>query len=157
YSSDSDEIIALARRLSPDVLLISAQMEDDTEMGLTVLRQLRTEQPTMKAVVLLNSRRPELVVRAFRSGACGVLCRSTLDMLCKCVAAVHQGQIWANGEELGYVLAALADSPQPQIQGNHILSLLSKREREVVAYLVEGRTNREIAKTLGISQHTVKN
>src|SRR5262249_11182537 len=57
----------------------------------------------------------------------------------------------------GYVLAALADSPQPQIQGNHILSLLSKREREVVAYLVEGRTNREIAKTLGISQHTVKN
>lgn len=157
YSSDSAEIIALARRLSPDVLLISAQLEEDTEMGLTVLRQLRTEQPNMKAVVLLNSRRPELVVRAFRSGAFGVLRRSTLDMLCKCLTAVHQGQIWANSEELGYVLAALADTPQPQIQGSHILSRLSNREREVVAYLVEGRTNREIATTLGISQHTVKN
>lgn len=157
YSSDSAEIAALARRLSPDVLLISAQLEEDTQLGLTVLQQLRSEQPHLKAVVLLNSRRPELIVRAFRSGASGVFCRSTLDMLCKCIAAVHHGQIWANSEELGYVLAALADAPQPQMLGSHILSLLSRREREVVAYLVEGRTNREIAETLGISQHTVKN
>ena len=78
-------------------------------------------------------------------------------MLRKCIAAVHQGQIWANSEELSCVLAALANAPQPQMLGNHIFSLLSKREREVVAYLVEGRTNREIAETLGISQHTVKN
>jgi len=157
YSSDSAEIYALARRLSPDVLLISAQLEENTELGLTVLQQLRTDQPNMRAVVLLNSRRPELIVRAFRSGASGVFCRSTLDMLCKCIAAVDQGQIWANSEELGYVLAALADAPQPQMLANHILSLLSRREREVVAFLVEGRTNREIAETLGISQHTVKN
>lgn len=157
YSSDSEEIRTLARRLSPDVLLISAQMEEDPELGLALLQQLRTEQPSMKAVVLLNSRRPELIVRAFRSGALGVFCRSTLDMLCKCIASVHQGQVWANSEELGYVLAALADVPPPQMLAGHILSLLSRREREVVAYLVEGRTNREIAETLGISQHTVKN
>lgn len=157
YSSDSVEISTLARRLSPDVLLISAQLEENTELGLILLQQLRAEQLNMKAVVLLNSRRSELIVRAFRSGASGVFCGSTLDMLCKCIAAVHQGQIWANSEELGYALAALADAPKPQMLGSHILSLLSRREREVVAYLVEGRTNREIAETLGISQHTVKN
>ena len=157
YGSDLAEISALAKHLNPDVLLISAQIEEDPELGLTMLQRFRIEQPTMKAVVLLNSRRPELIVRAFRSGASGVFYRSSLDMLCKCIAAVHQGQIWANSEELGYVLAALADSPPPRMLESRILSLLSRREREVVGYLVEGRTNREIAETLGISQHSVKN
>jgi DNA-binding NarL/FixJ family response regulator len=158
YSSDPVEISAIARRLSPDVLLISAQLGEDPELGLTVLEQLRTERPNIKAIVLLNARRRDLIVHAFRSGASGVFCRSTLDLLCKCITAVSQGQVWANSEELTYILAALADSSRPQHQLEcRILSLLSKREREVVGYLVEGFTNREIADTLGISQHTVKN
>jgi DNA-binding NarL/FixJ family response regulator len=156
-SSDSAEIRDFFQRLNPDVLLISAQMGEDPERGLSVLQQLRTEHPTMRAVVLLNSRRPELIVHAFRCGASGVFCRSSLDMLCRCIAAVHQGQIWANSEELGYVLAALGDAPRPRMLEKQIISLLSRREREVVGYLVEGRTNREIAENLGISQHTVKN
>ena len=110
YSSDPAEINAIATHLSPDVLLISAQLGEDPERGLTVLAQLRTERPNIKAVVLLNARRPDLIVRAFRSGAAGVCCRSTLDVLCKCITAVSQGQVWANSEELRYVLAALADS-----------------------------------------------
>ena len=157
YSSDPAEISAITTRLSPDVLLISAQLGEGPERGLTVLEQLRTERPNIKAVALLNAQRPDLIVRAFRSGASGVFCRSTLDMLCKCITAVSQGQIWANSEELSYVLAALADPPQAQKLESRILSLLSKREREVVEYLVQGFTNREIADTLGISQHTVKN
>ena len=157
YSSDPAEISAITTRLSPDVLLISAQLGEDPERGLTVLEQVRTERSNIKAVVLLNAQRPDLIVRAFRSGASGVLWHSTLDMLCKCITAVSQGQIWANSEELGYVLAALADPPQAQKLESRILSLLSKREREVVEYLVQGFTNREIADTLGISQHTVKN
>ena len=157
YSSDPAEISAITTRLSPDVLLISAQLGEDPERGLTVLEQVRTERSNIKAVVLLNAQRPDLIVRAFRSGASGVFCHSTLDMLCKCITAVSQGQIWANSEELSYVLAALADPPQAQKLESRILSLLSKREREVVEYLVQGFTNREIADTLGISQHTVKN
>jgi DNA-binding NarL/FixJ family response regulator len=157
YSSDPAEIMTLATRLNPDVLLMSAQLGEDPERGLAVLEQLRTERPNFKAVVLLNARRPGIIVRAFRSGASGVFCRSTLDMLCKCITAVTQGQVWANSEELGYILAALSDPAQPQKMESRILSLLSKREREVVGHLVQGLTNREIAETLGISQHTVKN
>jgi DNA-binding NarL/FixJ family response regulator len=157
YSADSAETTVLARRFSPDVLLVSAEMEDDPQRGLTILHQLRSEQPNIKAVVLLKTRRPELIVRAFRSGASGVFCHSRLDMLCKCIVAVHQGQIWANSEELGYILASLSETSQPEVIEKPGISLLSRRERDVVTYLVEGRTNREIADALGISQHTVKN
>jgi two-component system nitrate/nitrite response regulator NarL len=158
FSSDPVEIGLITLRSCPDVLLVSAQMQEEPNCGLVLLQQLRTQRPNLKAVVLLDSPKPDVVVRAFRSGASGVFCRTTaLDMLSKCIAAVHKGQIWASSEELGFVLAALTHSPQLRSLENRRLSLLSKRERDVVRCLVEGLTNRQIAETLGISQHTVKN
>jgi DNA-binding NarL/FixJ family response regulator len=157
YSSQPDEIYDLAKNLQPDVLLVNSRLSEEPEAGLSLLGILRTEVPAMKGVVLLNRRGPELVVRAFRCGASGILCAPTLEMLRKCLSAVHMGQIWANSEELSYVLAALAESPKPQPLESSGLHLLSKREREVVGYLVEGLTNRQIAYALAISEHTVKN
>jgi two-component system nitrate/nitrite response regulator NarL len=158
FSSDPVEIGLITSRSCPDVLLISAQMQEEPNRGLALLRQLRTQRPNLKAVVLLDSPKPDVVVCAFRSGASGVFCRTTtLDMLSKCIAVVHKGQIWGSSEELGFVLMALTLSPQLQLFENRRLSLLSKREQDVVRCLVEGLTNRQIAEALGISQHTVKN
>ena len=122
YSSEPAEISELATRLNPDVLLISAHLGEDPVRGFAVLEQLRTERPNIKGIVLLNARRPGLIVRAFQSGASGVFCRSTLDMLCRCITSVNDGQVWANSEELSYVLAALAHPAQPQKMESRILS-----------------------------------
>jgi DNA-binding NarL/FixJ family response regulator len=158
FSSNPEEIAARIRSACPDVLLISARLEDEPNRGLVLLEQLRAERIAPKAVVLLDSRRSDLVVNSFRSGASGVFCRNApFNMLCKCVSAVHDGQIWANSEELGFVLSALSASAHVEALEGPGLALLSKRERDVVRCLVEGQTNRQIAAMLGISQHTVKN
>ena len=158
FGSDPLKIAETIRKGRPDVLLISARLEDEAYSGLKLLEQLRTERITPKAVVLVDCSRPDVVVNAFRSGASGVFSRNTpFHMLSKCVAAVHDGQIWANSKELEFVLAALASSPRIEpLQGDG-LAVLSRREREVVNCLIEGQTNRQIAEALGISQHTVKN
>lgn len=157
FSSTAVEVVQCVSSCPPDVLLISARMEEDQNCGFSVLQQLRVRLPGLKAVVLLDSSKPEGIVGAFRSGACGVFCRSTdIHVLRKCIAAVHEGQIWANSQQLGFVLAALATA-QPFHLESKRTAPLSAREKEVVRCLVEGLTNREIAKTLLLSQHTVKN
>src|SRR5207245_4183759 len=64
---------------------------------------------------------------------------------------------WANGQQMAYAVEALASSPEVRAVDANGLSLLSKREMDVVRSLAEGLTNREIAARLGLSQHTIKN
>ena len=157
FSSSPMEIARIVAASYVEVLLVSARLEEDTNRGLSLLQQLRAERPALKAIVLLDSSRPDVVVEAFRAGAVGVFCRNTaIRILRKCIAAVHSGQIWANSEELGFVLSALAKNPPFQLDKKR-LTPLSAREKEVVRCLIEGLTNREIGQTLGLSQHTVKN
>jgi two-component system nitrate/nitrite response regulator NarL len=78
-------------------------------------------------------------------------------MLCKCIRAVCDGQIWARSELLRYVIEALAkDEPQP-IKGANGTHLLTKREEELVQLAAEAPTNRDIARQLNLTEHTVRN
>lgn len=157
FSADPTEIVRIVSSAWVDVLLISAHMEEEPQRGLLLLQQLRAVQPGLRAVVLLDSSKPAVVVECFRSGACGVFCRSTeIQLLRKCIVAVHSGQIWANSVELSFVLADLAATQRCQLDGKRLVPL-SGREREVVRCLVVGLTNREIADELQLSRHTIKN
>jgi two-component system nitrate/nitrite response regulator NarL len=157
FSSSPLDVLRIVRLSCLDVLLVSSRMEEEPNRGIVLLQQLRAEHPGLKAVVLLDSRKAELVVQAFRSGAAGVFCRNmAVRFLRKCITAVHNGQIWANSEELGFVLSALTTQVPYQLDSKRLVPL-SAREKEVVRCLVEGLTNREIAESLAISQHTVKN
>lgn len=141
-----------------DVLVIGAHLDEQSCRGFEILRELRSARPDTRAVVLLDSSKPQVVLDAFRSGARGIFSRSeSIDKLCKCIRCVHNGQIWANSREMSLALEALASAPTVNPVDANGLSLLSKREKEIVQSLAEGLTNREIAQRLQLSQHTVKN
>ena len=123
-----------------------------------MLRELRSLQSKTRAVMLLSSRERGLVIDAFRSGAHGVIFRDEpLETLSKCIHAVHQGQVWANSQHLGYLLEALAQVKPLRLQDARGANLLSKREEKVVRLVAEGLTNRQISVELGLSEHTIRN
>ena len=140
-----------------DVLLLSATLGESPKLGFHVARRLSEEQSKTRVVMLLdNSDRPS-VLEAFRSGVRGVFCRTeSLELLGKCIHVAHAGQVWANSRELGYLLEAVSQA-MPRIVDAKGLTLLSKREQEVVHCVAEGMSNREIAKHLTLTEHTVKN
>lgn len=156
-SSDSEEITARGDLRSIDVLLLSSELNGPAG-GFAVLRELHASHPHARAVILLDSSKPELILEAFRAGARGVLSRQdSIETLSKCVRKVHQGQVWANSQQMELVVEALASSHSPSTVNAQGVEQLSRREMEVVSKVAQGLTNREIAKHLKLSEHTVKN
>lgn len=152
------EIIACMNSCEVDIALISESLQEGPLEGFRVLSNLRTSFPRTRVIVLLKSVREDLVIDAFRAGARGVFCRmEPLAALCKCVSAVHDGQIWANSRQLRAVLDAFASAAPLRLVNSQGRVLLTKREEDVVKLVVVGHTNREAADKLGLTEHTVSN
>jgi DNA-binding NarL/FixJ family response regulator len=156
--SDSPGVVPTAAAHKVDVLLISSNVDEEPHRAFELLRELRALHPQTRAVMLMDSSKSELILQAFRAGARGIFSQhGSIESLCKCVRSVHEGQIWANSQQMSLAVEALASSPTVRAVDAKGLDLLSKRELEVVRSLAEGLTNREIAERLGLSQHTIKN
>ncbi len=141
-----------------DVLLISSNLDEQPGRGFEVLRGLRAMHADLKAVMLLDSSQVDMVLEAFRAGARGIFSKNdSITSLIKCIQKVHEGQVWANSEQVATVMQALASSHNIRAVDARGLNLLSKREMEIVRGVAQGLSNREIAARLHLSQHTVKN
>ena len=141
-----------------NVVVLSSNLDEEPLRGFELLRELRASDPDIFAIMLLDSSKKETVLQAFRAGARGIFSRhDSVETLSKCIRSVYEGQIWANSQQMSFAVEALATSPVVRAVDANGLSLLSKREMDVVRSLAEGLTNREIAERLGLSQHTIKN
>jgi two-component system nitrate/nitrite response regulator NarL len=158
FDSDSRGLASATVNLETDVLVVSTSLDGHPARGLEVLRYVRVASPNVRTVVLMESLTDEDILSAFRAGARGLFGKSQpVQLLSKCVRSVHEGQIWADKREISIALDSLLSGPTVGSLKVGGMSLLSKRELEVVHCLAEGLTNREIAKRLKLSQHTVKN
>lgn len=158
-ATSAHDLLKAVQSKDIDVVLITATLADGPLSGFGALRQIRESSPDVKTVILLNGPERNLVVDAFRAGARGVfaLSSSTFKSLCRCVESVHVGQIWANSSELSEVMEAFAQLAPMRVVNADGMRLLTKREEDVVRLVAEGLQNRDIAKELNLSEHTVKN
>jgi DNA-binding NarL/FixJ family response regulator len=164
YATDSSEILSGFTKNEIDIAVVGARLKNGPIAGLSATREIRKAHPTIGTVLLVESVERAMIVEAFRSGAVGVLSRDEpFEVLCKCIHAVNQGQVWATGRELRFLVEALAQTPSTCEVDTRALKrakgrpLLTKREQGVVDLVAEGLTNRDISRQLNLSEHTVRN
>jgi two-component system, NarL family, nitrate/nitrite response regulator NarL len=153
-----EEILAAINSHNVDIALINETLQDGALTGFSALNDVHNMFPKTRVIVLLKSTREDLVIDAFRAGARGIFCRAEPPhVICKCISAVHEGQIWANSSQLSAVLGAFVGASPLRIKNSQGGLLLTKREKDVIKLVVEGYTNREAGKKLGLTEHTVSN
>jgi DNA-binding NarL/FixJ family response regulator len=141
-----------------DVAVIGARLGEEALAGFDVTREITASRSKPSVIIILDSTKPTMVVEAFRSGASGIFSRDqSSDLLCKCIHAVHKGQVWASSKELHFVIDALGPAVHSKSISLRGTGVLTKREEGVVHLVAEGMTNRDISHELKLSEHTVRN
>ena len=150
------KILSLPLPKRPGVAVISAELESGPTKGMHLARALRARTHDLSIVILLETLEREKVVASFRSGAKGVFCRTEpVSELHTCIERVSQGMIWTRRVESEYLLEAIQSAPTCDGLGE--LSRITAREAEVAELAVQGLNNKQIARRLNLSEHTVKN
>jgi two-component system nitrate/nitrite response regulator NarL len=158
-AADSSGLCRLLQESQAHVAVISSDLQSGPISGYEAVKEVRNSCPSIRIIMTLDSCVATMVVEAFRAGVQGVLSRDdSFEVLCKCIHAVNEGQVWANSEQLHFILDALAKSAPPAPISNAVgTKLLTQREEGLVQLVTQGLTNREISKQLKLSEHTVRN
>jgi two-component system nitrate/nitrite response regulator NarL len=152
------EVLSVVTNLQPDLVLISADFDGAAKKGLQVARTLKSRNPSIGIVVVLETSTRESVIAAFRCGAAGVFSRTeSLPELASCIERVSRGEIGANKNHSDFLLEAIRSTPSCEGIGAGKIDQLSPRELQVAERAAQGESNKQIADRLGLSEHTVKN
>jgi DNA-binding NarL/FixJ family response regulator len=154
---EADAILQALQPAPTGVILVNPNSQDDGD-SLAVVRRIHLSYPGIPVILLLESYDRETVVNAFRSGVRGLFCfaESSLRLLCKCIQAVCRGQVWANSQQVNYLLDLVCQVPALRVVNSVGRNLLTPREEQVVALVAEGLSNRDISRELNLSEHTIK-
>ncbi|MBP1702564.1 MAG: chemotaxis protein CheY [Chloroflexi bacterium] len=151
----SDAAVTTAIDLKPDILLID--IAPQVEEGMRIIRTILAHLPTLEVIILTNLNSDEYVIEALRCGAVGFLHKnSSIDHLLSSIRAVERGEAALSRKMMRRVLIEFARQNEPSNGSDNPLAKLTDRELEVLAHLVAGATNRQIAEYLVISENTVK-
>ena len=149
-AADGGQAVALAAELDPDVILLDLKLP--VMDGVAVLNELRDAGVRARALVLTSAADRGLETLPVQAGAAGFLYKDVdPDALVRALRSVHDGHTLLAPD----VAAALLRSgtAAPAVRG---IGALTGREREVLEQIAQGRSNREIARLLQVSEKTVK-
>jgi NarL family two-component system response regulator LiaR len=147
-AESGEAAIQLCAEVSPDVILMDMvlPMMD----GPTAIRAIRQQFPTVHVIALTSFKGGELVKNALEAGAIGYLLKDvSADELAQAIRAAHAGRSTLSPEAAQAIVQAAHQPPTPDLN-------LTEREREVLALMIDGLQNRQIAVRLSLSPSTVK-
>jgi len=145
-ATNGAEAIQFCGQASPDVILMDLMMPEIN--GVEAIRQIKAHNPRIKIIAMTSFQEEDLVRQAFEAGAISFLMKDvSLDDLEAAIRATHQGQSTLSPEVAKILIRQASNAPEPDFA-------LTKRELEVLALIVEGLNNREIADRLVISRAT---
>lgn len=150
--TDGEQVLRAVRRCRPDILVLDLRMPEKD--GLTVLRSLRQEALSVKAVILTADINEEDALEAIRLGVGGVVLKEMApQLLVRCLRKVYAGEQWLEKHSFSRALHRML---QREAGIQQIVELLTPREIELARLVARGFNNREIAKLIYISEGTVK-
>ena len=148
------EAIEAAHRFEPDLVLMDVRLPDGS--GIEACREIRADLPGTRVVMLTSYPDEEAVLAAIIAGASGYLLKQVRARdLVAALEAVGRGESLLDPAVTGKVLdrmRRIATSDQPDE-----LAALTQQERKILALVAEGKTNKEIASEVFLSDKTVKN
>jgi DNA-binding NarL/FixJ family response regulator len=143
----AEDALPLVGALRPDVVLLDLELP--AQSGLEAIPKLRTARPQSKILILTAYDTDERVIGALQAGAQGYLLKgASLEEIARAIRAVHAGGSYLDPRIAAKVVGAL----NPHARA----AALSDREREVLRLVAGGQANKQIARTLGITERTVK-
>jgi DNA-binding NarL/FixJ family response regulator len=153
--SDGDEAITETLNLLPDILLLDLYMP--RLPGLEAMRAIMSGSPSVKIVLLTSTISTQQIIEALQIGARGIVLKDALaDHLNAAIRAVVGGDYWIGGKRVVNLVGALHELMQKAAVPDRKTFGLTPREMEVVGCIVEGCSNRDIARQFTLSEETVK-
>jgi two-component system, NarL family, nitrate/nitrite response regulator NarL len=155
-AEDGDDAITQTLELEPEILLLDLAMP--RLPGLEAMRAIMSKSPRVKIILLTSTISTQQIIEALQIGARGIVLKdSVAGDLSKALRAVMSGDYWIGGERVVNLVTALnelmkkaSETPEKKTYG------LTPRELEVVTCIVEGCSNKDVAKQFSISEETVK-
>ena len=147
-ANSGEAAIELCDEIIPDVVLMDLVLPEMD--GVSAIRIIHQKQPTIRFLALTSFKEGKLVKNALDAGAIGYLIKTiTANELAQAIRSAHEGQATLSPEAT-QVLVRSAN--QPSAQGSD----LTERERQVLALMIEGLNNTQIAGKLKVSPSTIK-
>lgn len=154
-ASDGREVVAMARRVEPDVVLMDVQMPNMDGLEATARVTALDEPP--KVLILTTFERDDYVFSSLRAGASGFLLKNAPpEQLVDAVRVIAAGDALLAPSITRRLIREFANRPVTSGRDEQRLAVLTEREREITSLVAEGLSNDEIAHRLTISPATAR-